>query len=109
MVVIKADNSGKVGNKGVSLPSTIVESSSEGTNDVTTEDGGKTTHESGLSTSRVSGNTDDDRDLAFSESHVKVRGGGDAGTKLVGGHECRRGESGSGSESSGESDELHGV
>ncbi len=59
MIIIKANNGGEVGNEGVGLPSTIVESSSEWSNDVSSEDTGKTTHEGGFSTSRVGGNSND--------------------------------------------------
>ena len=76
VVVIKADNGGEVRDKGVGFPSTVVETTSEGSDNVTSEDGGKTTHESGLSASGVSGNTDDNWGLSFLECHVEAAAGG---------------------------------
>mmetsp|Transcript_9494 Transcript_9494/g.13236 ORF Transcript_9494/g.13236 Transcript_9494/m.13236 type:complete len:213 (-) Transcript_9494:64-702(-) len=76
MVVIKADNSGKVGDKSVGLPSAVIEATPKRTDNITTEDGGKTAHEGGFSASRVSSNTNDDGGFTLLQGHVKVGRGG---------------------------------
>mmetsp|Transcript_19235 Transcript_19235/g.28327 ORF Transcript_19235/g.28327 Transcript_19235/m.28327 type:complete len:227 (+) Transcript_19235:677-1357(+) len=107
MVIIKTDDSGKIGNKGVGLPSILrIESSSKGSYNISSEDVGKTTHESGLSTTRVSGNSDNNGGYSRLKRHVKGRGGLDLGSELR--HESRRGEGSSGGEKGrGGNDEFH--
>ena len=68
MVIIEADDGGEVRNKGVSLPSSVSESSSERSNNITSKDGSQTAHEGGLSATRVSGNTDDNGGLSLLKS-----------------------------------------
>jgi len=68
VVIIEADNSGEVRDKGVGFPSTVAESSSEGANNVTSENVGKTTHESRLSASRISSYTNHNGSLTILQS-----------------------------------------
>eukprot|EP01083_Nonionella_stella_P176163 615695_1 len=107
MVIIKTDNSGKIGNKGVGLPSILrIESSSKWSYNISSEDVGKTTHESGLSTTGISGNSDNNGGYSRLKCHVKGRGGLNLGSEL--GHESRRGEgSSSGEKGRGGNDEFH--
>jgi hypothetical protein len=105
MVVIKADDSGEVRDQGVSLPSSIAKSTSKGSDNVSSEDRGKTTHESRLSTSRISGNTNNDWGLSILQGHVEAAGGGGSGQVL--GHESRRSEGGDSAEREKGKGELH--
>ena len=107
MVVIEADDGGEVGNKGVGLPASVVESATKRSNYVSSEDVGKTTHEGGLSATRVSGNTDDNGGLSRSESHLKAARGRSRRPK-VGRNKGRRGEGGGLGEEEGGNKELHG-
>lgn len=105
VVVIKADDSGKVRDQGVSFPSSVSEATSKRSDDITSEDGGQTAHESGLSASRVSGNTDNDGSLTGLQCHVEAAGGSrDSG--ILGG-ESRRGESSNSGEGGEGEGELH--
>ena len=105
MVVIKANDSGKVRNKGVGLPSTVVKSSSERSNNISSKDGSKTTHEGRLSTSRIGGYSNDDGGLTGLESHVE--GGSALNIGTEGRHESRRGEGRSRGKKEGTGDKLH--
>jgi hypothetical protein len=105
--VVKANDGGEVGNQSVSFPSSVSESSSKRTHNISSEDAGKAAHESGLSATRVSGNTDDNGDLSFLQSHLKTAGRRRSSKVLR--HESRRGEGGNRAEGQGGDSELHVV
>ena len=107
MVIIKADDGGEVRDQGVGFPSIRgIESSSKRSDNISSEDAGKTTHEGGLSASRVGGNTDNNGLDTIGKSHVQAAGGSNSEVALR--HESRRGEGGGrASEGSDRKDELH--
>jgi hypothetical protein len=105
MEVIKADNSGEVGNQSVSLPSSVVMSTSKRSNNISSEDGGETAHESGLSATGISGDTNHDGELSILQGHVEAAGRGWSGN--IAGHEGRRGEGGGRAQRSKSESKLH--
>lgn len=107
MEIIKTDNSGEVRDQGVSFPSTVSESTTKGSNNISTEDGSETAHESGLSASRIGGDTNHDGGLSLFQGHVETAGRSRPGNIL--GHESRRGEGGDSGEGGKRETELHVV
>ena len=105
MVIIKADNSGEVRNKGVGLPSAVSMSSSEGSNDISSKDGSETTHEGGLSTSRIGSYSNDDWGLTRLKGHVE--GGSALNIGAEGRHESRRGKGRSRGKKESTGDKVH--
>lgn len=107
VVVIKADDRGKVRDQGVGLPSTVTETTSEGSDDVSSEDAGKTTHECRLSTTRIGGDTDNDGGLSLLQGHSKAAGRGRSGN--IAGDEGRGSEGGNRAKGSGKGNKLHCI
>lgn len=107
VVIVEADDGGKVRNKRVSLPTAVSEPTAERTDNISTEDACKTTHESGLSTTGVGSDTDDDGCLSVFERHVQA--GRRLGNLDVLGHERRGSKSGNRAdrEGSDRKTELH--
>ena len=106
MVIIKTDDSGKIGHKSIGFPSSVIESSSEGSNNVSSESRGHTTHEGGLSATGIGGKTNDNGNLSVLKCHLKGTSGVHA-TK-TGGHEGRgKGGNGGGREGSDTDGKLH--
>lgn len=100
VVVIEADHSGHVRDKGVRLPSAVTKSATEGSALISAEGGGHATHEGGLSAAGVSSESDNNRRLS-----VLKGGKGRLSTKVRGreaGEGTRRSEEGGG-------DDLHGF
>ena len=108
MEIIEADDGGKVRDQGVCFPAILgIETSSKRSNNISSEDACKTTHEGRLSATGVSGNTDDNGLDTVGKSHVQAAGRRNSHVAL--GHESRRSEGGGGAsgKSSDRKGELH--
>ena len=104
VVVIEADNGGEVRHEGVSLPSSVAESTSEGSNNISSEGRSQPAHEGRLSAARVSGDSNDKGSLAIGKSSELRDGGGRLNSRLEG----DRSESGSSGDGEGKgSNSLH--